>query len=90
MQIEKLKKAIEHMEAAKELLFRRSQEATSLDDDIHGAVMSLGFYITLLTNDLARLEREALANYKRANTASSGHAPARPWGSDTSENQGEW
>ena len=72
MQISKLAEAIEHMEKAKELLFRRKMDETPLDDDTHAAIMSLGFYINLLTNDLAKLEREALQNYQRANTACSG------------------
>lgn len=72
MQISKLSEAIEHLEKAKELLFHRDMQETPFDDDVHGAVMSLGFYIKLLTNDLALAEREALANYKRANTVCTG------------------
>ena len=95
MQISKLAEAIEHMETAKELLRLRKQDETPLDDDVHGAIMSLGFYVNLLTNDLAKLERETLANYKRANTActpTGGDSPASeilPTGEVTPSNQVE-
>jgi hypothetical protein len=64
MNTDKLAQAIEHLEQAQELLFRRDMVQSRFDDVYHDAYMSIARHVKLLKNELHYAEKDKLTAWK--------------------------